>query len=207
MNKKTALIIFAHPAFQRSRVNRALLDAANGVDSVLVHDLYEQYPDFDIDVKKEQQLLDQCDIIILQHPMYWFSAPSLLKEWQDLSLLHGWAYGKGATALKDKLLLSVISTGADESFYNKDHENNFSIKELISPYAQLAKVCGMIYLPPFVVHSTHSLNTDGINAHAEDYRNILIALTENRLDIEAAKSMCRLNFDISRIIKTGQVKQ
>lgn len=29
----------------------------------------------------------------MQHPFYWYSTPALLKEWQDLVLEHGWAYG------------------------------------------------------------------------------------------------------------------
>jgi len=83
------LILFAHPALEKSRVNRRLVAAVQGLEGVTFHDLYEAYPDFYIDVKHEQRLLEAHDIIAFQHPLYWYSTPSLLKEWQDLVLEHG----------------------------------------------------------------------------------------------------------------------
>jgi len=201
---KKILILFAHPAFQRSRVNRAMLDAVKDIDAVTIRDLYELYPDFHINTKIEQEMLHQNDIIIFQHPLYWFSAPSLLKEWQDLVLIHGWAYGRGATALKDKIFFSTISTGADESFYLDKSKSNLTMKELLAPFAQLAKVCGMLWLPPFVVHSTHSLTQEQMDRNCLDYRNMLSALSESRVDIDAALSLHRLNYNQRQIISTGQ---
>ena len=75
------LVVFAHPAFQRSRVNRALLAAAKATEGVTVHDLYETYPDFLIDVRDEQKLLEEHDAVVIQHPFFWYSSPALVKEW------------------------------------------------------------------------------------------------------------------------------
>jgi hypothetical protein len=72
------LILFAHPAFQKSRINRRLLRAVQGLENVRIHDLYEEYPDFQIDVEREQKLLLDHDIIVLQHPFFWYSGPALL---------------------------------------------------------------------------------------------------------------------------------
>jgi glutathione-regulated potassium-efflux system ancillary protein KefG len=47
------LLLFAHPALERSRVHRRLLAEAVSMDGVTVHDLYEAYPDFDVDVRRE----------------------------------------------------------------------------------------------------------------------------------------------------------
>jgi len=116
--KKTSnriLIIFAHPSLQKSRVNRRLIEYVRDMDGVTFHDLYEAYPDFHIQVAEEQKLLIQHDILIFHHPIFWFSTPAILKEWQDLVLTHGWAYGREGTALRGKKLLSVISTGGRES--------------------------------------------------------------------------------------------
>ena len=99
------LIVFAHPALERSRVNRRLVEAIGDLEGVAVHDLYEAYPEFDIDVRREQELLAAHDVIVLQHPFYWYSAPAILKEWQDLVLEHGWAYGRNGTALRGKSCL------------------------------------------------------------------------------------------------------
>ncbi|RYY89260.1 MAG: NAD(P)H oxidoreductase, partial [Chitinophagaceae bacterium] len=75
------LLLLAHPLLERSRVHCRLLDAARRVPGVHVQDLYERYPDFDVDVKAEQKLLLRHDIIIWQFPMYWYSIPPLLKQW------------------------------------------------------------------------------------------------------------------------------
>ena len=94
------LILYAHPTHRRSKVNRRLIEAARTVPNVLVHDLYETYPDFYIDVEYEQRMLADADLVVFQHPIQWYSMPALLKEWVDLVLELGWAYGSGGTALK-----------------------------------------------------------------------------------------------------------
>ena len=54
-----ALIVYAHPAHQRSRANQALLNSVKDLTDVTIHDLYEVYPNFFIDVPAEQALLEQ----------------------------------------------------------------------------------------------------------------------------------------------------
>ena len=64
------LILFAHPALEKSRVNKRLIHAAEHIDNVMINDLYEEYPDFDINIKREQELLIEHDLIILHFPFY-----------------------------------------------------------------------------------------------------------------------------------------
>jgi hypothetical protein len=111
----SVLVIFAHPAFQRSKVNRALIAAARNTEGVTVHDLYESYPDFLIDVSAEQQLLENHSTVVLQHPFYGYSSPALVKEWLDLVLEYGWAYGDTGRALQGKVMAQAISAIADVS--------------------------------------------------------------------------------------------
>jgi glutathione-regulated potassium-efflux system ancillary protein KefG len=49
------LVLFAHPALQKSRVNRELVREARQVEGITFRDLYEDYPEFDIDVPREQR--------------------------------------------------------------------------------------------------------------------------------------------------------
>src|SRR5687767_1197669 len=98
--RQRVLIIFAHPRFEKSRANNALVGALRGIDGVTFHDLYERYPDFNVDLEFEKQLLLDHDVIIWHHPFYWYSAPPLLKQWIDIVLEFGWAYGPGGVALK-----------------------------------------------------------------------------------------------------------
>ena len=75
MNK--ILILFAHQRFEKSKTNRALLKNVGRIDSVTVNDLYEQYPDFNVDTDREKMLLMAHQIIVWHHPFYMYSAPAL----------------------------------------------------------------------------------------------------------------------------------
>ncbi len=194
------LILFTHPALQKSRVNKRLLKYVTDIDGVTFHDLYEAYPDFHILVEKEQKLLLQHDIVVFHHPIFWFNIPAILKEWQDLVLTHGWAYGKNGTALRGKKLLSIISTGGRESLYSKKGYNRYTINEFLRPVEQMAYMCGMDYLPPFVIHGTHKITEGEIDHHGEDLRKLLTALRDAKFDFDKARGLSRLNKDIERII-------
>ena len=128
MIKKRILILFAHPAFHKSRVNKKMINEINEIEGITFINLYEEYPDFQIDISKEQDLLLNHDIIIWHHPFYWYSAPAILKEWIDLVLQHGFAYGRMGTALKNKQVLSVITTGGRREAYQTEGFNQYTMQ-------------------------------------------------------------------------------
>jgi glutathione-regulated potassium-efflux system ancillary protein KefG len=163
------LLQFAHPALQKSRANRALLAAARSLPEVTVNDLYELYPDFHVDVAREQALLREHEVIVLQHPFYWYSAPALVKEWQDLVLTLGFAYGPGGTALQGKTLASALTTGGPAEAYSENGYNRYPISALLAPFDQTAHLCGMRYAEPFVVHAAPRLSDAELAAEAARY--------------------------------------
>jgi glutathione-regulated potassium-efflux system ancillary protein KefG len=181
------LILFAHPALERSRVHRRLIERVRELPGITFHDLYEAYPRFDIDVVDEQRLLLDHDLIILQHPFFWYSVPALIKQWEDLVLEHGWAYGTQGTALRGKRMLSAITTGGRADAYQHNGYNRFTIREFLAPIEQTARLCGMDYLPPFVVHGTHRMTNEEISSAAADYQALVEALRDDRFDFEAAR--------------------
>jgi glutathione-regulated potassium-efflux system ancillary protein KefG len=195
------LVLFAHPALERSRVQRQLAAAIREIPGVTFHDLYEAYPDFDVDVPREQGLLLAHDLVIVQHPFYWYSTPALVKQWEDLVLEHGWAYGTGGTALRGKRWLSAISTGGREEAYQRDGHNRFTIRELLAPLEQTARLCGMDFLPPFVIHGTHRLTSNDIAAAAGEYRAVVEALRDGRLDLDAARQLPRINSHLAAVVR------
>jgi glutathione-regulated potassium-efflux system ancillary protein KefG len=200
-NPKKILILFAHPAFEKSRVNKHLTGAVRDIEGVHFHDLYEAYPDFHIDVKREQELLTEHDIIIFHHPFFWYSTPAILKEWQDLVLEHGWAYGSQGNALEGKLFINVITTGGKEIAYHTEGYNHYTVRQLLAPLEQTANLCKMIFLAPFIVHGTHAITPDEIARYKEEYRELIAALSENRVDIEAARKAGRINDTAENIIQ------
>lgn len=195
------LILFAHPALEKSRVNRRLVEAVRALDGVTFHDLYQAYPDFDIDVEHEQRLLAGHDVVVLQHPLLWYSTPALVKEWEDLVLEHGWAYGRGGTALRGKTLLTAATAGGGEEAYRRGGYNHYTIREFLAPIERTAVLCGMHCLPPFIVHGTHALDEPRIERHAADYRRVIEALRDGRLDREAARGRERLNADLDAVLR------
>ena len=200
------LILFAHPALEKSRVNRYLIQAVQGLDSVTIHDLYEAYPDFDIDVQSEQELLRNHDVIVFQHPMYWYSCPAIMKEWQDLVLEHGFAYGKSGTALHGKRFLSSITTGGTEQAYRREGHNYFTIRELLTPFEQTARLCGMEYLPPFVIQGTHQIGSQQeLAIYTQNYRQAIIALRDNAIDWEQLRKFHHFNYALDKIIQSQEV--
>jgi len=199
---KKILILFAHPAYSRSTINRALREAVEGLENVTVHDLYNSYPDFYIDVAHEQQLCEEHDVIICQHPFYWYSTPAIMKEWLDLVLQHDWAYGSKGRALKGKVFLQAITAGGDDSVYRRGGMNMFTIAELTSPMRATANLCRMEWLPPFAVLGIHrGLPRERIRAQAEDFRQAVIGLRDDRLDFAKVREYPYLNSDLNSIIK------
>lgn len=179
------LILFAHPALEKSRVHRRLLARVPSRPGITVQDLYESYPDFDVDVRREQDLLVGHDLVVFQHPFYWYSTPALLKQWQDLVLEHGWAYGSQGTALRGKRMTSVVTTGGGAAAYRHDGLNRHTVPELLAPVEQTARLCGMDYLPPYLIQGTHRMTPADIEAAADRYAAALAALHDDAVDLEA----------------------
>jgi glutathione-regulated potassium-efflux system ancillary protein KefG len=203
---RRVLVQFAHPVFERSRVQRRLLDAIRGLEHLTIRDLYEEYPTLGIDVRREQQLLLEHDVIVFQHPFYWYSAPAILKEWQDLVLEHGWAYGKGGTKLQGKITFNAISTGGPESAYQRSGYNRYTIRELLAPWDQTAHLCGMRYLAPFTVHAALRVTGDvEVIPSQREYRRLIEALRDERIDLDRASAVENLAAELDDVLAPREV--
>ena len=172
------LVILAHPNLETSRVNKTWKAALEQHEDVTVHDLYATYPDFKIDVEREQQLLRSHDRIVFQFPFYWYSSPAILKEWQDLVLSYGWAYGQSGTQLHGKEFLLAVSTGGPAEAYQPDGYNRFNMEELLSPFRAMANLTGMTYLPPYIESGVRTLTDRQLELSA---RHLVEHVTEVHL--------------------------
>jgi putative NADPH-quinone reductase len=191
--KKKVLVLYAHPSQRRSEVNQVLFTDAQAIDGVTTIDLYFEYPTYNIDIDKEQQRLLDHDVIIFQFPLYWYSTPSILKEWQDLVLEYGFAYGQGGDALQDKVFLCAITAGGKEDAYQTDGYNHFTIRELLQPLEQMATLTHMIYLPPFALFGSRTAKEDNtIAQHRLHWKELLSLLVSGDMDIEKAKPLDKL---------------
>lgn len=197
------LILFAHPVFERSRVHNKLVAHVQHLEGITFHDLYEEYPDFEIDVRREQELLLEHDLIVWQHPFYWYSCPAIIKQWLDLVLEHGWAYGAKGKMLTGKRAFNAISCGGPLHTYAKTGRNRYTIPEFLAPFRQTAHLCNMSYLPPYAVAGTHRLGAADIELQAVQFEQLLVALRNDRINETEWRSVNFLN-DIIPLPQTIQ---
>ena len=162
-------VLAAHPHWRDSRVNRRMLAAARAVPGVDVNDLYGSYPDYAIDVEAEQDRLAKASLVVLMHPIQWYSMPALQKLWLDDVLAYGWAYGPGGNALQGKDLWLVATTGSPEASYHPQNYHRYFFDAFLPPYEQTAALCGMRFLPPLMFHGARSAPEAEVASHVETF--------------------------------------
>ncbi len=162
-------VLAAHPHWRDSRVNRRLLAAARTLGSVDVNDLYGSYPDYVIDVPSERARAAGAQLIVMLHPIHWYSMPPLQKLWLDEVLGYGWAYGNGGNALQGKDLWLVATTGGPEESYHPQSYNRYFFDAFLPPYEQTAALCGMRFLPPLVLHGARSASAAEVTSHTDTF--------------------------------------
>ncbi len=118
---------------------------------------------------REQAQLLEAAAIVLQHPIYWYSVPGLLKHWMDKVLARDFAYG-GRFALAGKRCLWVATAGGDEQAYSADGSHGRAFSAYAPPIEQLARFCKMEWQPPFVVGAAHRVLDAELDRLAADYR-------------------------------------
>jgi glutathione-regulated potassium-efflux system ancillary protein KefF len=169
------VVLYAHPYPARSHANRALAEAIADLPGVDLRPLFDLYPDFSIDVAAEQRAVAAADLIVWQHPMYWYGMPSMLKLWLDQVLAFGWAYGEDGTALHGKDCLWVTTTGGTQAGYSPAGEHGFPFETFVPAVRQTARYCGMRWLEPLIVHRPAADADRSLADAAQSYRERLQA--------------------------------
>ena len=165
----TTTVFLFHPNFAASTVNARLAAEAEKQDGVVVRRLYDLYPDFRIDVAAEQAVLEACDRIVLQFPMYWYSSPALLKQWEDDVLTYGWAYGPAGTALHGKELALAVSSGGSAENYTHSGSVHYGPHELLRPFQATSGLIGTRFITPFITAGTMGLADEELAERAQAY--------------------------------------
>ena len=169
------LVLYAHPAPQRAPLMRALAAAARALPGVQVQDLYELYPDFDVDGAHERSLLADARMMVLLHPIRWYGMPSLMKEWMEVVLQPGWAYShEGAGALNGKGFWLVTTSGSGPDAYRPGGLHGRPFADFLPPFEQAAALCGMDWIEPFVIQGATQLDAAAIDALAGEFRRRLM---------------------------------
>ncbi|CAM4392892.1 putative NADPH-quinone reductase [Paenibacillus endophyticus] len=163
------LVIVTHPNIETSHWNKTWVEELKKHDEITIHELYKEYPDENIDVSREQQLIEAHDRIIFQYPLYWYSTPPLLKKWFDSVLLYGWAYGPDGTKTKGKEIGVAISTYGTKESYQATGSNGLTLEEILSPIQALARFISASYLPHFSINDTSDVSEERLTQSSIDY--------------------------------------
>lgn len=143
---KNVLIISGHTDLTKSVANKEILSILEKqLPNAKIERLDSLYPDYKINVKQEQENLLWADIIVLQFPLFWYSAPSILERWMEESFQHGFSHGAKGNKLKGKKLILSFTTGAPAEMYHKDGAMMFEIDDFLPCYKAMCNLTGMEY--------------------------------------------------------------
>lgn len=193
IKKNRILILFAHPLYEKSRVNQILNSYIPDSEYITFHDLYEEYPEFEIDIRREQQLIMDHDIIVWQHPMYWFSCPALLKQWMDMVLHFREKDDLDILTLKGKAVFQTMSIGDQKKSYLDDSLDDTNIMDYLLPFKRVTEFSNMLYLPPFLVRISKLSSVEDIHKKGEFYRYILEGMVSNFVSAQEILQFDTLN--------------
>lgn len=143
---KRVLIISGHTDLKHSIANKTIIETLEShLEQVETARLDELYPHFDIDARAEQERLLRADIIILQFPLFWYSAPSILQRWMEQTFLHGFSHGSSGDKLKGKKLILSITSGAPADIYRKDGAAKCDMETLMHSFKATCQLTQMEY--------------------------------------------------------------
>ena len=143
---KNVLIISGHTDLSTSVANKTILNTiSEQLPEARIVKLDELYPDFHINVAAEQERLLWADIIVLQFPVFWYSAPSILERWMEQTFLHGFSHGSKGDKLKGKKIVLSFTTGAPAEMYSKNGAMCHDIDDFLLCYKAMCRLTQMEY--------------------------------------------------------------
>ncbi|UWX60707.1 NAD(P)H-dependent oxidoreductase [Chryseobacterium oranimense] len=151
-----------------------------------------EYSTFAPDIVAEQEKIEWCDMMIWQFPLYWFSAPAILKGWIDKVFTMGKFYDNGKIfgngfSVGKKAMLSVTAGGPEKNYTEGKYGNINSI--LFPIHRGILEFLGFSVLQPEFIYSVERL-TD------EERKAVLNNWSERLINIE--KEIAKLSLSMNQ---------
>jgi NAD(P)H dehydrogenase (quinone) len=135
---------------------------------------------FSDDIQGEIDKLLDCDMLILQFPLWWFSMPAIMKGWIDRVFVNGLVYGSGrrfdAGGMKGRRAMVSVTTACYPEMVEPDgllahlDINLWHLQHGTLAYA------GFDVLPPFAAWSIHYTTPEKRAGYLEQYAQRLAAV-------------------------------
>ncbi|WP_397448066.1 NAD(P)H-dependent oxidoreductase [Pseudomonas sp. NA-150] len=136
------------------------------------------------DIQQELDKLLWADLLILNFPIFWFSAPAMLKGWIDRVLVSGVCYGGkrfyDQGGLRGKKALVSVTLGGREHMFGEGAIHG-PLEDMLRPILRgtLAYV-GLDVLPPFVAWHVPYITQEARQDFLRDYEQRLIHLADDQ---------------------------
>ncbi|WP_296229128.1 NAD(P)H-dependent oxidoreductase [Ralstonia sp. UBA689] len=132
------------------------------------------------DIRNELDKLLQCDLLILNFPLFWFSTPAILKGWIDRVLVSGTVYGGkrfyDRGGLRGKRALVSVTLGGQEHMFASDGVHG-PLEGMLKHLLQgTLAYTGLDVLPPFIAWHVPYVTDDDRAAMLTAWRERLLAL-------------------------------
>lgn len=144
------------------------------------------------DVIAEQKKLIWADALLFVFPLWWFSAPAILKGWVERVFSYGVGYGVGTHnnvhwgdrygegTFVGKKAMVITTAGGWQTHYSARGVNG-PIEDLLFPINHgILFYAGYTVLPPFVVFRSDSLDPKGFNLVSKELKARITLFQENQ---------------------------
>ena len=169
---KKTLAVFAHPYFEYSTTNLALIKSYDISDELIFKDLYEEYEDFHIATFRERKRIREFERLVFHFPLIWFGLPPLLKLWIDEVFDMSWKKDS-EHPLNNKDAIIIVTVGASKENYQKDGLYKTTIDELMKPLILSLEVNGIEVKKILPVYNSDDLEPRDLEGVSEEIKKTL----------------------------------
>ena len=134
------------------------------------------------DIQAEIAKVDWCDLLIFNFPIFWFSAPAILKGWIDRVFVSGHFYGGkrfyDQGGMRGKQAMLALSLGGQPHMFGPEAIHG-EMDTLLRPIMRGALAyCGFTVLPPYVAYHVPYVTPEARQAMLDEYRERLLHLDD-----------------------------
>ena len=169
------LILLSHPNASNSVFNKYLVDINKKCPDFCFHHLDKNRVNGYFDLEAEKKLLQESKAIVWQFPIYWYNAPSSLRDWQD-QVMSPIVYSAD-NFLKGKPVRVVFTAGAAAEHYTHEGLNRYTADEMLIPFEMTANAAGMKWMKPLGFYGCGSdMPKAALEKAAQEYERSLLEL-------------------------------
>lgn len=121
------------------------------------------------DIAREQAELLRSDVLVMFHPVWWWSVPAIVKGWCDRTLQYGFAFEKGKGLLTHLKSVVIQTAGNSKEFHDEKQIHDIIERPLREGTLEF---CGIHTRHFETIFSTTSLSAEDRHTILESVRRL-----------------------------------